>query len=236
MGPELISDGSFEDLNASFLPDKTDPGTMILVSGTNELRKWTVANGPIALMNNKTTRAGPYNPIRPHGPDAGQYFLDLTGNGARLNGGITQFIETHPGWYQVSLALGMNDATNATSGPVAVDVVFFSLANNLLGLTWFKMDRGEVGYTQDGQWKVFRDEVFVGDDTSSLEKVDEEVLDFLARLHHRHTDPRKTMIAILAHDLRVNAATIRASSLVSIWSRSGGQTGECLHGGRRRSC
>jgi hypothetical protein len=142
MGPELIRNGSFENLAAPFVGDKTDPGTMTLAPGTNELKDWSVPNGPIGVMNNKTMRVpSPYS-IGPPGPDAGQYFLDLTGNGARPNGGISQFIETHPGWYQVSLALGMNDATNATGGPVAVDVVFFSLANHLIGLTWFHMDRG----------------------------------------------------------------------------------------------
>jgi hypothetical protein len=200
MGSELIKNGSFENLAASFLPDKTDPGTMPLVTGTNELKDWSVPYGPIGLMNNQTKRVNPYS-IRPPGPDAGKYFLDLTGNGARPNGGISQFIETRPGWYTVSLAVGMHDSTNATGGPVAVDVVFLSLANHLLGFTWFRLDRGDVDVTEDGQWKYFKEDVFLGDDTSSFEKVDEELLDFLARLHRKHPDPRKTRIVIAAHDM-----------------------------------
>jgi hypothetical protein len=93
------------------------------------------------------------------------------------------------------------DSTGATGGPVAVDVLFFSLTNLLLGYTWFRLDRGEIGYTDDEQWKVFKDEVFLVDGKSALEKVDEDILDFMARLHHKHTDPRKTKIVIAAHDM-----------------------------------
>jgi len=120
MGPELIRNGSFKNLSASFVADTTghpfpqkkdkngnivdpgtiaDVGTMTLVEGSNMLQDWFVPYGPIALMNSDTHRVLPYH-IGPPGSDAGnpepsEYFLDLTCNGRRPSGGeICQFIPT----------------------------------------------------------------------------------------------------------------------------------------------
>ena len=90
MGPELIKNGSFENLSASFVADTTgnpfpqkkdkdgnivdpgtiaDPGTMTLVEGSNMLRDWFVPYGPIALMTKDTHRVWPSH-IGPPGSDA----------------------------------------------------------------------------------------------------------------------------------------------------------------------
>jgi len=218
MGPELIKNGSFENLSASFLADTTghpfpktvtdpgtiaDPGTMTLVEGSNMLRDWFVPYGPIGLMTSKTVRVNPYH-IGPPGPDAGQYFLDLTCNGRRPKyGEICQFIPTHRGRYQISLALGVADVAGPTSGPVAVQVSFHSLANHIwpLGWTFFRVDRGEIQPSDYGQWKMCTQEILLDEDTTPFEKADEEIVELLARLRHKPTDQRYTMIRITAADM-----------------------------------
>jgi hypothetical protein len=207
MGPELIKNGSFEFLQASFIADKTnipvkgvvpDPGTMTLVDGSNEVRDWFVSYGPICLMTDQNLRANPYH-IGPWGPDAGKYFLDLTGNGLRPGGGISQFIDITPGRYQISLAVGMADVAGPLSGPVEINVGLFSLLSKVrIGTAIFHLDRGEVPYAANGQWKVFTQDIVVDDDP--FEKIDEEIAETLARIVHQHRPPvpHSTVLQIVA--------------------------------------
>ena len=220
MGPELISNGSFEDTTPMIFFEDTDDDGNVIATGeltpghehvvvdakTKKKTKtvnqpppgWFVRYPPITWMENGNLRDRSYH-ITAFDKEK---CIDLTGNGARPNGGIAQFIHTTPGWYQIKLKLGMDDNAGPNEGPVAVDVFFFSLANHLLGYTWFRMDKREIPSTPTA-WKDCTDEVFLGEDTTPFEKADEELLDFLARLHHKRTDGRNTMIVIAAHDMSV---------------------------------
>jgi hypothetical protein len=109
----------------------------------------------------------------------------------------------HRGRYQISLALGVADVTGPTSGPVAVQVAFHSLANHIwpLGWTSFRLDRGEIKTPDYGQWKMCTQEILLDEDTTPFEKADEEIVRLLDRLLHKPTDQRYTMIRITAHDM-----------------------------------
>jgi hypothetical protein len=206
MGPELIKNHSFENLIGKFVADQKDkplkgtvpdPGTMTLLEGWGGLQDWYI-HGPIGVMTKETHRVWP-NPIL---PPEGDNFLDLTDNGARPGGGISQFIDVSPGRYQISLALGMNDNTSPTSGPVAVNVGFFSVLSSVqTGAAIFHLDRGEIPYTDKGQWKVFTQVISVQYDP--YEKADEQIIDFLARLHHQQPPVQhSTVIQIVAEVLK----------------------------------
>jgi hypothetical protein len=109
----LVTNGSFENTNNTFVPDANHVD--ILNSGSTLIPGWTTTNSvPLAWLQNGN----------PYGISAqdGQCFLDLTGYAdSGTYGGVTQSFATTPGTnYTVTFELGYGGASRAFSGPVSV--------------------------------------------------------------------------------------------------------------------
>jgi hypothetical protein len=111
----LLTNGSFENPNNTFVPDVNH--TMSLASGSTAIPGWTTTNGTFtAWIQNG-------NPWNIPASD-GSFFLDFTGYGdTGTYGGVTQsFATTIGAQYTLTFDLGYGGNSVAFAGPVSVNV------------------------------------------------------------------------------------------------------------------
>jgi hypothetical protein len=111
---ELIVNGSFENLAATFVPDAY--GMMSLQPGSTIIPGWTITDAELAWGDNANT----FGAITPFG----QCFVELTGYHDQLPySGVRQVIATTPGQrYRLSLSLGSNSEYTGAGGQKQVRV------------------------------------------------------------------------------------------------------------------
>lgn len=109
----IITNGSFENTNGTFVPDAND--TMSLASGSSVIPGWTTTNGTFTAW---IENGNPWNIPASNG----EFFLDLTGYfDSGTYGGVTQSFATTSGTsYVVTFDLGYGGNSAGFAGPVSV--------------------------------------------------------------------------------------------------------------------
>lgn len=112
--PELIVNGSFENISNTFLGDGF--GLQSLPAGSTNIPGWATFSAELAWVNNTNTFGA--------GTPFGVFLLELTGYHDGLPfGGVMQTISTVPGQnYRLSLALGSNADYPGAGGQKSVSV------------------------------------------------------------------------------------------------------------------
>lgn len=118
---ELIVNGSFENINNTFVAD--DFGLMSLPAASVNILGWTTTTAELAWVKNANT-FGPGTPF-------GAFALDLTGyHDSPPYAGVTQTLTTSPGQtYQLTFSLGAYQEVAAYGGPMAVGASVGSVSN-----------------------------------------------------------------------------------------------------------
>lgn len=109
---ELLVNGSFEDVEQTFIPDPN--GLRALEPGSTAIPGWITLDAELVWGSNEN----PFGAMATNG----SFFLDLTGyHDLPPYGGVSQFVTTAPGQsYELSFALGAYQGVAAYQAPVTV--------------------------------------------------------------------------------------------------------------------